>query len=59
MQVIYTVGEVAFVEISSDSSSIPADGITTTTIYARVSDKAGNPVRDGTTVRFNATIGKK
>ena len=45
------------VSISSGSTSIVADGVSTTTIVANVVDTASNPVEDGTAVNFVATAG--
>jgi adhesin/invasin len=53
----YVVGEPATVTLTADSSSLPADGITSTRVVANVYDAAGNPVVDGTRVIFTADIG--
>ena len=45
------------VSISSGSTSIVADGVSTTTISASVVDTANNPVDNGTAVNFVATAG--
>ena len=45
------------VSISSGSTSIVANGVSTTVITANVVDTAGNPVEDGTAVNFAATAG--
>lgn len=55
--VIYTVGEPAVLVLTADTTALPADGITTTRIYARVEDISGNPVQDGFTVQFEASVG--
>ena len=57
VQVVYVVGEAASVKLSADSTAIPADGVTSILIRASVLDAAGNPVRDGTTVHFETTLG--
>ncbi len=53
----YVVGPAANISISADSSSLPADGKTTTAVRAVVTDAVGNPVEDGTIVDFSASIG--
>ena len=57
IQVRYVAGDVATVDVRADSSAIPADGVTATTVRAYVYDKAGNPTPDGTTVYFSASLG--
>jgi adhesin/invasin len=47
----------AYLTISADPSQLPADGISTSTITATVSDAQHNPVPDGTAVRFTTTLG--
>ena len=46
------------VVLDADPSSIKADGKSTTTITATVSDKDGNPLKDGTVVTFTTTAGR-
>jgi len=53
----YIVGEAATITATADSSSLPADGSTSTRIVADVFDASGNPVIDGTLVTFSADIG--
>ncbi len=53
----YVVGEAENISITADSSSLPADGKTTTAVRAYVTDAVGNPVEDGTIVAFSASIG--
>ncbi|MFQ5823952.1 MAG: invasin domain 3-containing protein [bacterium] len=53
----YQVGEAATVIVVADSSALPADGITSTSVIAYVNDAAGNPVVDGTMVSFVTNIG--
>ncbi|MCA9730959.1 Ig-like domain-containing protein [candidate division KSB1 bacterium] len=53
----YTVGEAATILMSADSTSLPADGRTTTAIHASVTDAVGNPLPDGTIIRFMASFG--
>ncbi len=53
----YVVGNAATITVKCDSVTLPADGITTTNVYATVRDKSGNPVADGTTVHFSSSIG--
>ncbi len=55
--VVYARGAVSSVVLSSDSSSIAADGKTSARITALVRDSAGNLVLDGTKVDFATTIG--
>ncbi len=57
VQVRYTVGNAATIDVRPDANSIQADGVTSTNIHAYVYDAAGNPVPDGTTVYFSASIG--
>ncbi len=57
VQVRYTVGDVATIDVRPDANSIQADGVSSTNIHAYVYDAAGNPVPDGTTVYFSASIG--
>lgn len=54
----YVVGAPAQLSLVADSSSLPADGITTTDVRAFVMDKSGNPVVDGTLVHFAADFGE-
>lgn len=53
----YTVGEAATLTVTADSTSLPADGTTSTRVVANVFDEAGNPVSDGTLVTFSTDIG--
>ncbi|MCG8606395.1 hypothetical protein MJD09_15605, partial [bacterium] len=53
----YIVGEAATLTISADSTSLPADGTTSTRVTAFVIDAAGHPVVDGTRVTFETDIG--
>jgi adhesin/invasin len=53
----YIVGEVKTVSLTADSSSLPADGITSATVTAYVYDAVGHPVLDGTRVAFTTDIG--
>ncbi len=53
----YTVGGPAVINLVADSSSILADGVTTTLVRAYVYDAAGNPVEDGTPVSFTTDLG--
>ena len=57
VQVRYTVGDVAAIDVRADVNSIQADGVTSTNVRAYVYDAAGNPVPDGTTVYFSTSIG--
>jgi adhesin/invasin len=54
--VVYTVGEVYQVIVTSDSSSLRANGLNVTHLQAKVMDAQGNPV-SGVTVTFSASIG--
>jgi adhesin/invasin len=56
VQVVYTVGEVYQVIVTSDKESMPADGIQVANIQAKAVDAQGNPV-SGQTVAFTASIG--
>ncbi|MFQ5863947.1 MAG: invasin domain 3-containing protein [bacterium] len=53
----YVVGEPATITVVADSTSLPADGVTSTAVTAYVSDAAGNPVADETRVSFVADLG--
>jgi len=53
----FVVGEAASLTLAADSTSLPADGITSTAVTAYVRDIAGNPVADGTRVSFSTDIG--
>ena len=53
----YIVGQVNSVSVTADSSSLPADGITTTRVNAYVYDSVGHAVIDGTRVTFATDIG--
>ena len=55
--VFYVVGPPASVTLSADSTSLPADGVTSTQVGATVFDAAGNPAVDGTRVDFSTDIG--
>jgi adhesin/invasin len=56
VQVVYTVGQVYQVIVTSDRESMPADGIQVANIQATVVDAQGNPV-SGQTVQFTASVG--
>ena len=56
--VYYVVGPPAAVTVVADSSSLPADGMTSTRVVAHVSDAAGHPVVDGTRVNFTTDLGE-
>lgn len=53
----YVVGAAANLTVTADSSSLPADGTTSTRVVAHVFDESGNAVSDGTLVSFSADIG--
>ncbi len=53
----YIIGVAAMMTVVADSSTLPADGKTSTTVTAQVFDASGNPVVDGTKVDFSASIG--
>ncbi len=55
--VLYIVGEPATISVTADSSSLPADGITSTRVIAYVFDVVGHAVVDGTRVTFGTDIG--
>jgi hypothetical protein len=45
------------IDLSTPSTNLLADGVTTTTVKATVYDKAGNLVADGTPIDWSATYG--
>ncbi|MGQ9732135.1 MAG: invasin domain 3-containing protein [Candidatus Zipacnadales bacterium] len=47
----------ATISVISDTRELPADGASTTTITAVIADRNGNPVADGTEVKFTTTLG--
>ena len=53
----FVAGSAASIIVTSDPSSIIADGVSTSTITATVRDAKGNNVADGTVVTFNITKG--
>ena len=60
----YTVTEVVFnpdppysVTLTADPMAIPADGVSTSTLWATVTDQYGNMVADGTSCYFHTTLG--
>jgi adhesin/invasin len=53
----YIVGVVNTISVRADSSTLPADGITTTKVTAYVYDVVGHAVIDGTRVTFSTDIG--
>ena len=55
--VTQTAGDPAHVEISVVSDKVYANGSNAATILATVTDTNNNPVEDGTTVTFSATVG--
>ena len=55
--VFYIVGPPASITLSAASTSLPADGVTSTQVVATVFDAAGNPAVDGTRVDFSTDIG--
>ncbi len=50
-------GPAASITLSAETNTLPADGVSTTTITASVFDEAGNPVQDGQSVDFSTTAG--
>ncbi|MCZ6820263.1 MAG: hypothetical protein O7G31_12355 [Calditrichaeota bacterium] len=54
----FVTGPPASITVSADSSSLPADGKTTSRIVAELFDSAGNSVIDGTKVDFSTSIGE-
>ena len=56
VEVVYQVGAVNQILVSSDKDSMAADGIENANIQARVLDAQGNPL-PGVTVEFSTTIG--
>ena len=54
----FVTGPPVSIRVSADSSSLPADGKTTSRIVAELFDSAGNPVIDGTKVDFSTSIGE-
>jgi hypothetical protein len=57
LTVKFVGGTPAHVVAAADPTEIPADGISTSTITALVSDANNNPVPDGTVVRFTTSGG--
>lgn len=45
--------EITYVDVTLDTSRLMADGLSSTFVRATVSDSFGNPVSDGTPVRFS------
>ena len=54
--VYYTVGEASQILVSADRDSLPADGMSTATVEAKVLDAQGHAL-EGLTVNFSASIG--
>ncbi|MFQ5637016.1 MAG: Ig-like domain-containing protein [bacterium] len=54
----YIIGEAATLTVTADSTSLPADGMTSTRVVARVFDAAGHSVVDGTRVSFVTDLGE-
>jgi hypothetical protein len=54
--VAYIVGEVDRIEITAEPDSLPADGVTKSTIRTSVYDAQDNPV-EGVAIEFSATFG--
>jgi hypothetical protein len=53
-----TPGPAATIELAADPQQLTCDGETPSVVTARVFDEDGNPVADGTAVRFSvATLG--
>jgi len=50
-------GSSAGITLTADPTSIPADGQSSTTITATLTDSAGNPVKPGTYVTFTTGLG--
>jgi adhesin/invasin len=50
-------GQSGTITITVDSSSIPADGTSSTMVHALIKDSAGNPVRHYTEVTFTTNLG--
>ncbi len=48
---------VGSITLTSGDDSIPADGVSSTTITAVITDSAGDPVPNGTNVRFATNLG--
>jgi len=46
------------IKLTADPASIPADGVSSATITAEVTDAYGNPVPSGTSVDFFTTLGR-
>ncbi len=53
-----TVVEPAAIEMSTGKTSLPADGISSTTITAAMAGSKGEAVSQGTSVTFTTTLGK-
>jgi len=54
--IVFKVGTPSNIDLSASPNTIPADGVTKSTIRATVTDILGNPV-SGETVSFSATVG--
>jgi adhesin/invasin len=50
-------GVTASIDLSADLATMPADGLTSTTITASLADSSGNPVSDQTSVVFHTNLG--
>ena len=50
-------GESGTIRLSTSASSLPADGSSSATITASITDSAGNPVRHYTEVTFSTSLG--
>jgi len=55
--VIFNPGPTFTVTLTANPPAIPANGVSTSLIQARVTDQYGNPVADGTGCSFHATSG--
>jgi hypothetical protein len=58
VNVKYLPGEPDNIVLEAELDALPADGISTTRLTARVEDANGNPVRDGTPVQFQVVGGE-
>jgi len=56
-QVTITAGDATQIRIDAEPQSVPADGTSTVSITANVTDAGGNPVTENTPVTFSTTLG--
>ncbi|MBI2566443.1 MAG: hypothetical protein HYV63_05360 [Candidatus Schekmanbacteria bacterium] len=52
-----TTPEIGSILVTANPSRLPADGVSTSAIWAQVDDTAGQPMTDGVTVLFSTSLG--